>query len=75
MTPPTLEQVRRLAQELPRAERAELLAWLAQQLAAVTEERAAVDDAWAELDRMREDLAALGPAAVDSAELLSATRR
>lgn len=69
-----LEQVRHLTRRLSPTERAELFAWLALQLVA-SAEQAPEAEAWDDLDCLCDELAGLGPAATDSAALLTTMRR
>ncbi len=74
--PPTLDQVLTLATRLPPADKLRLIERLAPQVALVlpvtTDE---AGDPLAELDDLIAESAALGPAAQDSAEVISGMRR
>ena len=76
---PTLDQVLRLARQLPPADQARLVAQLAPTLAAVLEENEAAPmhagRPRALLARLREDFRAQGPVAPSMAEDLAAARR
>jgi hypothetical protein len=73
----TLRQVLDLAHQLPRPQRAELIAQLARDL--VAEEAAPptspTNDAWERLNAFREELAALNPPSRTLGEQLDADRR
>ena len=80
----TLRQVLDLAHQLPRPQRAELIAQLARDLVAETPaptlrhgsgEPPATNDAWERLNAFREELAALEPLARTLAEQLDSDRR
>lgn len=64
---PTLDQVLTLARKLPVADKVRLIARLAPEVDD--------DNILAELDQLISKAAAAGPAAVDSADLVSAMRR
>ena len=75
---PTLDQVLRLARQLPPADQARLVARLTPTLAAVLEEHGAsvqAGDPRALLARLREDFRAQGPVSPSMAEDLAAARR
>jgi hypothetical protein len=76
---PTLDQVLRLARQLPPADQARLVARLTPTLAAVLEEYGAAPvpsgDPRALLARLREDFRTQGPVSPSMAEDLAAARR
>lgn len=73
---PTLDQVLTLATRLPPADKLRLIARLAPQVAQVLNTAPeGGDDPLAELDALAAESATLGPAARDSAEVISDMRR
>jgi hypothetical protein len=77
--PPTLDQVLMLATRLPPADKLRLIARLAPQVVYVLSEAHAApvadDDLLLELDTLIADAADVGPAAHDSADVISQMRR
>jgi hypothetical protein len=71
---PTLEQVVTLSQRLPAADKLQLIARLAHELAAALPADA-TGDSWDELLRFGDEAATLPSLAEDSADVLSAMRR